>query len=101
MRLRIPVPVAYGSDPDKVKRILLVCAQDIEHISPEPEPSVRFVSFGDSALDFQLRVWIEQPVFKGRVIDILLTKIYTELNKADIEIPYSKQDVYIKQFPFS
>ncbi len=97
MRIRITVPVAYGSDVEQVKNILLTCAKNVDHIAEDPQPSVQFRQFGDSGLVFQLRAWVTQPVFKGRVLDALNTRIYNALGEAEIEIPYSKHDVFIKQ----
>ncbi len=48
---------------------------------------------------FELLCWIHRPEERGRVRDILNTSIYTTLGKSEIEIPYPKRDVYIKQFP--
>lgn len=99
MRVRVQVSVAYGSDVDRVREILLSCVNNIEHISQEPGPRVRFREFGDSGLLFELLVWIEKPLYRGRVLDWLNTKIYKAFNEAGIEIPYAKQDLYIKEMP--
>ena len=99
MRVRISVSVAYGSDVDLVREVLLRCPIGTEHVCEEPAPSIRFRQFGSSGLDFQLRIWIEEPVYKGRVIDAMNTKVYKELMKAGIEIPYEKRDLYIKELP--
>lgn len=99
MRVRVNVSVAYGSDVDEVRRILMECTQGVEHTVDDPTPRVRFREMGDSGLLFQLLVWIDEPVFRGRVIDALNTRVYKALNAAGIEIPYPKQDIYIKEAP--
>jgi len=99
MRVRVRVSVAYGSDVDRVRNTLLSCATGVEHICQNPEPRVRFREFGDSGLLFELLVWIEKPVYRGRVLDRLNTNVYTTFNEAGIEIPYAKQDLYIKEMP--
>ena len=71
------------------------------HVVGEPTPRVRFRSFGASGLVFELLAWIEQPVYRGRVLHALNGKVYKALNTAGIEIPYAKQDVYIKEMPGS
>jgi MscS family membrane protein len=48
---------------------------------------------------FELLAWIDKPVYVGIVLDRLNTKIYKTFNEEGIEIPYPKQDVYIKQMP--
>ncbi len=98
-RIRVAVGVAYGSDIDKVRDILMDIALNDENVCEDPEPRVRFRTFGPSSLDFELLCWIEQPVLRGRVLDILNSKVYKRFIDEKIEIPYSKHDLYIKQMP--
>lgn len=93
------VGVAYGTDIDKVREILMGVAQNEELVCKDPEPRVRFRMFGASSLDFDLLVWISKPVLRGAVLDKLNCAIYQQFNEQEIEIPYSKQDLYIKEFP--
>jgi len=67
-----------------------------EHVCPDPEPKVRFLSFGNSSLDFELHVWIEEPSFRGVVVDALNTAIYKRFAADGIEIPFPQRDVHIK-----
>jgi small-conductance mechanosensitive channel len=98
-RIRVSVGVAYGSDIDQVKAILYEIAIAEPQVCDDPEPRVRFRMFGASSLDVDLLCWTENPEVRGRVLDILNTTIYKRFNKEGIEIPYSKQDVYIKEMP--
>jgi small-conductance mechanosensitive channel len=68
-------------------------------VCSDPEPKVRFRLFGASSLDFDLLVWIDKPRLRGAVVDSLNCEIYRKFIEHDIEIPYSKQDLYIKEFP--
>jgi small-conductance mechanosensitive channel len=99
MRVRVKVEAAYGSDIDKVEEVLLGCVEGVEHIVHDPSPRVRFRSFGASGLVFELLAWIEKPVFRGRVLHTLNGNVYKAFRQAGIEIPYSKQDVYVKELP--
>jgi small-conductance mechanosensitive channel len=99
MRVRVKVSVAYGSDPDQVREILLSCTESTEHLCENPAPRVRLRELGDSGLHYELLAWIREPVFRGRVLDELNTRVYKALNAAGIEIPYPKQDVYLRQIP--
>jgi small-conductance mechanosensitive channel len=99
MRVRVKVEAAYGSDVDKVEGVMLGCVEGVEHIVSDPGPRVRFRSFGASGLVFELLAWIERPVFRGRVLHALNGKVYKAFNQAGIEIPYSKQDIYVKELP--
>jgi small-conductance mechanosensitive channel len=98
-RLRIKLGVAYGSDVDRVRAVLLEVAGGVEHVAAEPEPRVRFRSFGESGLDFELLVWIDEPVLRGRTQDALNTAIYKRFQAERIEIPYPKRDVYVRELP--
>jgi MscS family membrane protein len=98
-RCRVSVGVAYGSDIDKVRKILMAIALADKQVRKDPEPRVRFRLFGASSLDFDLLVWITNPVLRGSVVDSLNCAIYQAFNEHNIEIPYSKQDLYIKELP--
>jgi len=100
-RIRIAVGVAYGSDIDKVREILMSIALANENICSDPEPRVRFRAFGASSLDFELLCWIDQPILRGRMIDDLNCQVYKRFIEEEIEIPYSKHDLYIREMPKS
>lgn len=99
MRVRLTIGVAYGTDIDVVKETMLKIAQEEPQVCTAPAPSLRFRVFGASSLDFELRCWIYHPRFCSRVIDALNSKIYKEFERLHIEIPYAKQDLYIKGLP--
>ncbi len=98
-RIRVKIGVAYGSDIDQVREILMEIATSEPLITKLPTPRVRFRNFGASSLDLELLGWIEDPELRGRTLDKLNTTIYKRFNKENIEIPYAKQDLYIKEFP--
>ena len=99
MRVRVKVAGAYGSDVDQVREVLLSCTEGAPWLATDPAPRVRFRTFGDSGLDFELLAWIERPLYRGRVLDELNGRVYKAFNAAGIEIPYPKQDVYVKELP--
>jgi MscS family membrane protein len=98
-RVAISIGVAYGTDIDMVRKILMDIALAEEYVCDSPEPRVRFRLFGPSSLNFELLVWISKPMLRGRVVDILNSEIYRQFRVNNVEIPYSKQDLYIKEFP--
>ena len=98
-RIRIAVSCAYGSDIELVKRVLFEVAVAHPEVCPDPEPRVRFRSFGASGLALELLAWVDEPVLRGRVIDALNTEVYRRFAIEGIEIPYSKQDLYVKELP--
>jgi MscS family membrane protein len=97
-RIRSAVGVAYGSDIDKVRRVLIEVAHNIPEVVSDPEPRVRFRTFGNSSLDFELLCWIDNPELKGKVQDMLNTTIYKYFERERIQIPFPQTDVYIKEW---
>ena len=95
-RIRIKVGVAYGSDVDDVCELLEGVAADHETVCKDPSPRVRMRGFGDSSLDFELLCWVNQPSLRGRVTHELYMKIYRELDRAGIEIPFPQRDVWVR-----
>jgi small-conductance mechanosensitive channel len=98
-RIRVQVGVAYGSDIDQVRSVLMEIATAEPLVCETPEPRVRFRGFGASALDLELLTWIDEPVLRGRALDDLYTTIYKRFATDGIEIPYAKRDVYVKELP--
>lgn len=96
-RLRIPVGVAYGSDVDQVRAVLMKVAADEKQVVTNPEPRVRFRRFGDSTLDFELLCWIPEPVLRGQVTDLLLTSVYKQFAANGIEIAFPQLDVHLRR----
>ena len=91
------VGVAYGSDIDQVREVLMGVATDSGLAADHPEPRVRFRNFGDSSLDFQLQVWIDEPGLRGRALDQLLSATYKRFNEEGIEIPFPQRVVTMQQ----
>ncbi len=98
-RCRVQISVAYGSDTEQVEKLLLEEAAAESLVCLYPEPRVRFRRFGGSGLEYELLFWITRPEFRGNALHQLNTKIYNAFMREGIEIPYSKQDVYIKSLP--
>ena len=84
---------------DQVRSILEEIANTHENICQDPAPRVRFRQFGPSSLDFELLFWIENAIEKGRILDQVNTTIYKQFNQLHIEVPYNKQELYIKELP--
>ena len=99
MRVRVPVGVAYDTDTDRLRAILMEIASEEPLACKDPEPRVRFRLFGASSLDFELLVWVDDPEDRGRVVDTILDSVLTRLRAEEIEIPYPKRDLYLKEQP--
>ncbi len=93
-RLDIVVPVAYGSDVEQVKALLLGMVKEDKRVAKDPEPFCRLTEWADSSLNFTLRVWANSGDFWSVKFD-LLENILKVFDEHGIEIPYNKLDVQI------
>jgi len=97
VRFRIPVGVAYGSDVEKVRQALIAAAEEDPHTLRDPAPSVFFVEFGDSALNFELVAWSDEMSYRPRRYRSDLNfAISKKLREAEIEIPFPQRDLHIR-----
>lgn len=96
-RVVIPFSVEYGSDVNKVKKIVLAEIKKVEHFIAEPEPIVRFIEMGQSSLNFKAYFYVDSFEFRWAAIDESNTRIYNLLNKAGIGIPFPQMDVHLKE----
>lgn len=94
MRLKIPVGVAYDSDIDFVTDILIGIAKRQPHVLESPVPKVTLESFGDSAIDLLLFVWIDSHKDKVQVINRINRDINKMFKKEGVEIPFPIRTIY-------
>lgn len=95
-RIRLDIGVAYGTDLDMIEELLLQVAAENNQVVKQPAPRVRLRTFGDSAVNFQLLLWIRDPREKGRQTHLLLKEVYRLFNENNISIPFPQQDVYVR-----
>lgn len=98
-RVVINVGVAYGSDVNKVKKILLEVAHGHEMVLNFPEPKVYFMDFADSSLNFSLRCYIGDYDRVLIVSSDLRFAIDAAFAKAHIEIPFPQRDLHLRSMP--
>lgn len=101
-RIIVPIGVAYGSDTTLVKNLLLDIAANNSMVVTDgstPEPKVLFMAFGDSALLFELRVFIQNIDAKYQVTSDLNFAIDAAFREHDIQIPFPQRDIHIKNGP--
>ena len=94
-RVRITLHVAYESNIDDVKALLISIALGNENVLKAPEPRVRFREFGDHGLKLQLLFWIHKPEIRGRTVDAVNTEIYKQFSQNNISIPYPTMKVIL------
>jgi small-conductance mechanosensitive channel len=97
VQIRLPVGVAYGSDVEKLKSALLEVAAENANVLKTPPPTVYFVNFGDSSLQFELGVWTEAMTHAPRRFRSELNfAIERKLRENKIEMPFPQLDVHFK-----
>jgi len=96
VRLNISVGVAYGSDLEKVSNALLEAARSVKEVLDDPAPRVHFADFGDSALHFQIRLWINEPREHPQISSKVNFAIERSFRKHDIEIPFPQRDIHLR-----
>lgn len=97
LRLHAPFSIAYGSDLQRAVAVAEEAARDSARVLPSPEPHCLVLAFGDSAIDLELRFWINDPRngvhnVKSRVL-MRLSELYRQHG---IEFPYPQRDLHLK-----
>jgi len=97
VRLRLPVGVAYGTNVEKLQRVLMEIAAENPAVLEDPAPMVRFLEFGDSSLNFELAVWtIDMAHRPTRFRSDLYFAIERKLRENNIEIPLPQRDLHLR-----
>jgi len=97
IRVRINIGIAYDADMQLAKDIILKIADSSEWVSKQPPPKVVVRHFGESAVDLQLRVWINDARQRMNTISYITDRVKSGFDEQGVEIPYPKRDVYIKK----
>ncbi|MDW7711042.1 MAG: mechanosensitive ion channel [Deferrisomatales bacterium] len=97
VRIRVPFGVSYGSDPREVERVAVEVAAADEHVLRDPAPNVRFMGFGDSSLDFELRAWTTELAHRpGLFRSNLYFSLWDKFKERRIEIPFPQRDLHVR-----
>ena len=101
LRITIPVTVAYGTDPVRVKKILQEIAHDAikntEYFLEDPAPTVFFDEFAASSLNFILKIWMRKYNLPDEAKDAINCRIAERFEKEGIEIPFPQMDIHMKK----
>ncbi|MBW1840838.1 MAG: mechanosensitive ion channel family protein [Deltaproteobacteria bacterium] len=95
IRVRVNIGVSYDADIHKVKDIICGVAELVDWIAKDPPPKVVVRNFGESSVDLQLRVWINDARRRMDTISHITDHVKTAFDDAGIEIPYPKRDISI------
>lgn len=100
LRLVVPIGVAYGSDVELVRTLLLQVAEEEKgqsmYVLNTPKPIVNFLGFGDSSLDFQLFIWISTPKAAVETKSNLNFRLNRILEDNGVEIPFPQRDLHVR-----
>ncbi|MEZ6062734.1 MAG: mechanosensitive ion channel [Planctomycetaceae bacterium] len=94
-RIVIKVGVAYGSNTDQAREIILQTAKDHPNVLADPPPLTTFENFGDSSLDLVLRAYLPNLENRLNTISELHTEINHRLAAAGISIPFPQRDLHV------
>jgi potassium efflux system protein len=96
LRIVVPVGIAYGSDTVLARDTLLAVAKANPNVLADPGPQALFMNFGESSLEFELRVYIPNIKHYLPAIDSLHMEIDQAFRKAGIEIAFPQTDVHVR-----
>ena len=98
-RVDLPVGVNYGANPKKVIELLEQAARAHPSILQDPAPRALFMGYGDSAINFELRVW---PIHFNQAMQVrsdLAASVYDAVNTAGMSFPFPQREVRLLQDP--
>ncbi len=95
-RIIMPVGVAYGTPIADVLRVLEEAALAHDSVLEQPRPEALFMEFGESSLDFELRVWVKNIRLRLEVRSAVLAQVDARFREAGIEIPFPQRDLHLR-----
>ena len=94
----VAVPVrlglSYSTPPDRAKRVLFDVASDLPLVLSSPPPKILTTAFGDSAIEYECRLWTRAPWERNEITDTFLTRAHAALAREDMEIPFPQLTVH-------
>jgi len=100
VRLKIPVSISYGDNPEQALGLLNEAANNCNRVLTDPQPVARLMEFGDNGIELELRIWINDPQNGiSNVRSDLNLAIWRSFKHAGITIPFPQRDVYVKTLP--
>ena len=95
-RMDVDVGIAYGTDAALAIRVLEQATRETPKVAAEPAPAVLFLGLGESALNFSVRAWTDEFDDSAIVRSDLVTRLYSALAAAGIEIPFPQRDITLR-----
>jgi len=102
VRISIPVGVAYDCDLPLAQRLMLEAAVATDRVLENPPPKVWLRAFGESSVDHEIRIWIQDPEDGlGSVRSEILNRLWILFRENGIDVPYPQRDIRVKEWPTS
>jgi MscS family membrane protein len=95
-RIETHVGIAYGTDIETARRVIVEALQTVEGVLPDKPVDALYIEMGDHAMIFRVRWWIESYVDTRRVLDQVHTTLQHALDEAGIESPLPTQNVNVQ-----
>ena len=95
--MRIPVSIDYSIPPTRVKDILLHASSNAKGVAPEPKPQVFLKNFGDYAIEYEIKFWMDDHNLYNDVCDAIRTNIWYGLHRHGIKIPFPIRTVHLER----
>jgi small-conductance mechanosensitive channel len=95
-RLEIHIGVAYGTEIEKARQVMINAVQKVEGVLPDRPVEALFLEFGESTMIFRVRWWLESYVDTRRMFDRVNTALYNALKEENIQLPFPQLDVHMK-----
>ncbi len=97
VRLRIPIGISYDADPRQAMALCVEAAEMVPRIQLKPEPRCQLMGFGDSSLNLELRVWINDPQNgRANIISEVLLGVWDRFREHGIGIPFPQRDLHLR-----
>jgi small-conductance mechanosensitive channel len=97
LRLKVPFGISYASDVRKAIELALEAARETGRVLSEPAPICLLVAFGNSSVDFELRLWINDP--RNGITNVksdVLLAVWDKFHEHGIQIPFPQRDLHLK-----
>jgi len=97
VRLKAPIGISYDSDVRMAMKLCIEAAEMIPRVELTPEPRVQLMGFGDSSVNLELRIWIDDPQ-QGRanILSEVLLNVWDKFHEHGITIPFPQRDLHVK-----
>lgn len=100
VRVKVPIGVAFGADMELAERLMHRAASDHPRILNTPEPAVLMMGFGENAINFEIRFWINDPEDGlGSIRSDVLKRVWSLFKEHQIEVPFPQRDLSLRSSP--